>query len=98
MSLGTVFDRITSDVYTLLGQNVDVQALGVSLADDLYGYSSFFLSKSLMLARRTALVEMVVPTYPEQLIDAIRMILGSAVAGNVPPIFVETKYLFRFGP
>lgn len=97
MSLGTVFDRITTDVQAKLAASVDVQALGVQLAQSLYYMPDIQFNKFLILYLQTSLEQLVFTTDATALALYIRRIVATAAASSMPAILIEAKYLALFG-
>ncbi len=97
MSLGTLFDRILSDVQAKIAAEVDVQALGISLAGDLYYMPDVQFNRFLMLYLQSGLQQLKYPRDATQVALYVRRIVATAAASPLEAALIEAKYLARFG-
>lgn len=97
MSLGSVFDRILSDVQLKLALGQDVRALTLSLADSLFYLPDVQFNRFLILYLRTNLEQLRTPTDAVALALYVRRIVATAAASPLDALLIEFKYLARFG-
>jgi len=96
MSLGTVFDRILSDVQAKIAANADARGLALSLASDLYYLPDAQFNRFLMLYLRSGLEQLRYPRDAAQVALYVRRIVAAAVASPLDAMLIEAKYLARF--
>lgn len=98
MSLGTLFDRINSDVATKLAAGADVQSLAVSLAGNLYYMPDIQFNRFLILYLQTSLQQLRTQDARDAVLLAlyVRRIVATAVASPMNSILIESKYLALF--